>query len=380
MNDLRIIIAVLSVVCSLFIWAFYLSAVFYKKEKYSSKSSLNIGFHKDNSYFTHNGKYLAVIPAHNEESVIGESVGSLINAGFDTVAVACDSCSDNTKDRAFEKGALVFDVNFHNKDRSVKYIIEKIAEYRDFDGLFIFDADNVVDKDFLKNAYSYLDNNIVQFRYKNKNNREIISRLSAFMNSMSFAFQRGMMVLVDFGIFFGSNMYFKFNEHLRNFCEYSATSVLDDYENTLHLFNVGEHVTFIDDQNVLCYNESPENLIVSFNQRLRWARGHIFLLFKKFKMFSFSPAFLAFSISNLLFVFSVVFIFLNPFDYLIFSMLFCVPLLIFINSPDYITLIDILSMPLFFLVLMLSGLVALLTFNRMHWYHTPHSKSIFAKQ
>ena len=104
-------------------------------------------------------KFMAILPAHNEEAVIANLVDSLMNQDYDKdlldIYVIADNCTDNTAKIAKEHGAIVFE-RFDEAHKTKGYALnwflqQKIKENADYDAFFVFDADNIVDKDFTKN-------------------------------------------------------------------------------------------------------------------------------------------------------------------------------------------------------------------------------------
>ena len=102
--------------------------------------------------------YALIVAAHNEEVVISQMVKSLKQLDYNPdkyeVFVIADNCTDNTAKVAREAGAEVFE-RFHDtlrgKGHALEWMFEKIyAMDREFDNICIFDADNVVSKNFLK--------------------------------------------------------------------------------------------------------------------------------------------------------------------------------------------------------------------------------------
>ena len=106
-----------------------------------------------------NHKFMAILPAHNEEMVIGNLIDSLNNQDYDKelldIYVIADNCTDNTAKIAKEHGAIVYE-RFDEEHKTKGYALDwflkqKIKENADYDAFFIFDADNIVDKNFTKN-------------------------------------------------------------------------------------------------------------------------------------------------------------------------------------------------------------------------------------
>ena len=105
-----------------------------------------------------NHKFMAIIPAHNEEAVITNLVESLKNQDYDKdlydIYVIADNCTDNTAKYAKEAGAIVykrFDETKKTKGYALNWFLkQKIEENADYDAFLVFDADNIVDKNFIK--------------------------------------------------------------------------------------------------------------------------------------------------------------------------------------------------------------------------------------
>ena len=115
---------------------------------------------KDKPYVTNKKhKFMAIIPAHNEEMVVANLIESLKNQNYDRklydIYVIADNCTDNTAEVAREAGAIVLE-RFDNVNKTKGYALQwflkqKIEENADYDAFFVFDADNIVDKNFIVN-------------------------------------------------------------------------------------------------------------------------------------------------------------------------------------------------------------------------------------
>ena len=106
-----------------------------------------------------NHKFMAIIPAHNEEAVVGNLIESLKKQNYDKylydIYVIADNCTDNTAKIAKEAGAIVYE-RFDETKKTKGYALDwflnqKIQENADYDAFFVFDADNIVHPDFIKN-------------------------------------------------------------------------------------------------------------------------------------------------------------------------------------------------------------------------------------
>ena len=102
-------------------------------------------------------KFMALIPAHNEETVVANLVESLKNQNYPEelldIYVIADNCTDNTAKVAREAGAIVyerFDSEKKTKGYAMQWFFKKLDEEgKDYDALCVFDADNVVMPEFI---------------------------------------------------------------------------------------------------------------------------------------------------------------------------------------------------------------------------------------
>ena len=105
-----------------------------------------------------NNRFMAIIPAHNESNVIKNLVESLKRQDYPKelydIYVIADNCTDDTAKIAKDAGAIVMERNdpeHKTKGYALQWFLQKkIEENAQYDAFCIFDADNIVDKNFLK--------------------------------------------------------------------------------------------------------------------------------------------------------------------------------------------------------------------------------------
>jgi cellulose synthase/poly-beta-1,6-N-acetylglucosamine synthase-like glycosyltransferase len=105
-------------------------------------------------------RFLVVIPAHDEEEGIANTVVSCLASNYpDTlfqVLVIADNCSDQTASVASNAGARVlerFDKEKKSKGFAIEYLIAELqrsGEFDRLDALVIIDADTTIDRDLLR--------------------------------------------------------------------------------------------------------------------------------------------------------------------------------------------------------------------------------------
>jgi cellulose synthase/poly-beta-1,6-N-acetylglucosamine synthase-like glycosyltransferase len=103
-------------------------------------------------------KFVVIIPAHNEELVIGRTVSNLLKMKYSQemmdIVVIADNCDDNTAQVAREAGAICLEREADPKGRkgfAIAWYLERILpEEESCDALIIFDADSRPSQNFLQ--------------------------------------------------------------------------------------------------------------------------------------------------------------------------------------------------------------------------------------
>ena len=103
-------------------------------------------------------RFMTIIPAHNEEKVVVNLIESLKKLDYPKdlydIYVIADNCTDKTAEVAKKAGAIVyerFDEAHKTKGHALQWFLaQKIEEDAPYDAFCIFDADNIVDENFLK--------------------------------------------------------------------------------------------------------------------------------------------------------------------------------------------------------------------------------------
>lgn len=102
-------------------------------------------------------KFMMIIPAHNEEKVIGNLIKSLKELDYPKelydIFVIEDNCTDDTGKIARELGCKVYtrnDPNKKTKGYALNWFLGKVLQDKlEYDAFAVIDADNVVDPNFL---------------------------------------------------------------------------------------------------------------------------------------------------------------------------------------------------------------------------------------
>ncbi len=232
-----------------------------------------------------NHRFAVLISARNESAVIGILLESIKNQTYPSelvdVFLIADNCTDNTAEIGRSCGVHVYE-RFDNvkvgKGYALNYALKKInEEYGEnhFDAYFVFDADNVLDPNYIeemnktfsdgykiitsyRNSKNYGDNWIsagyaLWFLRESKflNYPRMLLNTSCAISGTGFMFSKEIIKDTD-----GWNYYL-----LTEDIEFTADHVTRDYK-----------IGFC--KNAMLYDEQPNGFKQSVRQRMRWAKGY----------------------------------------------------------------------------------------------------------
>lgn len=228
-------------------------------------------------------KFMAIIPAHNEEAVIGNLIESLKNQSYPRdlydIYVIADNCTDHTANIAREAGAIVlerFDETKKTKGFALDWFLQqKIQENAPYDAFCVFDADNIVHKDFIKNMNKKLcqGEDVVQgYRdIKNPTDSWITAGYAIFYWTMHRFYHLARYNLGLSPMLNGTGFMVRFDVVKPN--GWKTVTLTEDIEFSLQRIIKGKKLGWATD--AICYDEQPVGFQQSWSQRSRWTVGHI---------------------------------------------------------------------------------------------------------
>lgn len=232
-----------------------------------------------NSKHKHDFKYIAVIPAKNEEACITTLIESIRSSNYPqdkiSILVIADDCSDNTEGVSKTLGA---DVYVRQKSTTKGDALSEAFEYikstgKDYDCIAVFDADNIVDREFFTEMSEQLSqgHSAIQGYIDSKNpNSSWVSYAYSLWYWISNRVVQSGRGKLNLGCRLGGTG-FVLTRDLLDKVKWSVSTVAEDLEYTYKLAENNIRVSFC--ERAVVYDEKPKGFYNSVGQRVRWAKG-----------------------------------------------------------------------------------------------------------
>lgn len=230
-----------------------------------------------------NHRFMAVIPAHNEEAVVGNLVESLKKIDYPRelydIFVIADNCTDKTAEVARNAGAIVYertDEKHKTKGHALQWFFnKKIEEDAPYDAFCIFDADNIVDKNFLKvmNKKLCQGEEVVQGYkdIKNPSDTWVSAGYAIFYWTMHRFYHLARYNIGLSPLMNGTGFMVKFDVIKPE--GWNTKTLTEDIEFSLKRIITGKRLGWAKD--AIVYDEQPVGFKQSWTQRERWTVGHM---------------------------------------------------------------------------------------------------------
>ena len=223
-------------------------------------------------------KFAILIPCRNEEQVIANLIESINKLNypkhlFDCYAIP-NNCTDNTKKVALENSAKIIEIteSVKSKGEVLKYTFDYLQS-SDYDAYVIFDADNIVHKNFLKAMNDILNEGYLVaqgFRdAKNPSDNYLTGSYTIFYYLQNIFYNNSRMALKRSSAINGTGFCIK--KSVIDKYGFPVKTLTEDSEFTgiCALNNI--KIAFAKD--AITYDEHPTEFKVSWNQRKRWSSG-----------------------------------------------------------------------------------------------------------
>lgn len=235
-----------------------------------------------------------MVPAHNEEKVIGRTLKSLLKFNYPHDKYEIIIINDNSSDESRE---ILEKIKNHNLHRNIELIhTDKVTGgrgksnalnigFRHSKGeyIVIYDADNTPEP----NALPYLVATIVKnsdygavigkFRTRNRD----VNLLTRFINIETLSFQwmaqAGRWKLFKLCTIPGTNFVIR-RSIIESIGGWDEKAIAEDTEISFRIYQMGYKIRFL--PQAVTWEQEPQTLKVWFKQRTRWAKGNIYVLIK----------------------------------------------------------------------------------------------------
>lgn len=237
---------------------------------------------KRKTHYEPQKSFAVLVAAHNEEQVVGALIENLKNLNYPKelydIMVICDNCTDRTAEIAKKHGVYAFErrnPNLRGKGYAIEWMLKKLWKLpRSYDAVVMFDADNLVNPDYLTHMNNDLcsGSKVIQAYLDTKNPHD--SWITAayavtywYCNRLWQLPRKNLNMANYLG---GTGMCFEAD--LLKEIGWGATSLVEDLEFTMRCVKRGIYPTFNYEAKV--YDEKPLTFKASARQRLRWMQGH----------------------------------------------------------------------------------------------------------
>ena len=279
MNYLKIVLELLAGICGVFM-AFCL---FYQ---------IIIGFwgfgKAEKDYKDHDPqmRFLVLVPAHNEEKVIGDIIGNLNEMDYPRELydfyIIADNCTDGTAEKARNLGANVIETHKESPDAAtgkpiaLKKALDQI-DYRDnYDLMMIFDTDNLIDSNMFREVNSqYLDKgrpDFIQCYLGAKNKSGVVAWFYYTGYTLSNRFFNLAKQRLGLNGVLGGTGFAVSTSYLAQRGGWTTMTLTEDYEMQVEAILEGRRILWNHFTRV--YDEKPTRLTAAIRQRVRWGQGH----------------------------------------------------------------------------------------------------------
>lgn len=238
-----------------------------------------------------------MVPAHNEEKVIGRTVKSLLQLDYPEDKYEIIIINDNSNDSSSEildelkrdnshRNLIVINTDSTTGGKGKSNALNIGFEKSKGDFLVIYDADNTPEKKAVKYLIETIQPDdrlgavIGKFRCRNRKK----NLLTKFINIETLTFQwmaqAGRWQFMKLCTIPGTNFVIR-RSLIEKMGGWDTNAVTEDTEISFRLYRMGYRIKFMPLS--VTWEQEPQTLRVWFKQRSRWAKGNVYVLAKNFK-------------------------------------------------------------------------------------------------
>nr|WP_245835818.1 glycosyltransferase [Virgibacillus ndiopensis] len=238
-----------------------------------------------------------LIPAHNEEVVIGNTLESMVNLSYPLdkleVIVINDNSSDKTGDIADSYARRYpFIKVIHNwppfSGKGKSGALNKGLSESTGEVICVYDADNTPESDAIYWLTIGLSNDpkagaiVGKFRVNNAMKNLLTRLINIETLTFQWLAQAGRWFWFKMATIPGTNFAIR-RSILEELGGWDEKALSEDTELSFRVYNLGYHIRFF--PSAVTWEQEPETLRVWWRQRTRWARGNLYVIGKFFMQF-----------------------------------------------------------------------------------------------
>ncbi len=230
-------------------------------------------------------RYACITSARNEENVIGQLIASLKGQDYPKelidIYVIADNCTDNTAKVAKEAGAYVIVRNDQvnkGKGYALDYFFKKVKQHVGNDyyaGYFVFDSDNIVDKDFVKEMNITYNTKHYEAMTSYRNSKNYEANWISAANSLYFLKEARFLnyprSILKTNCAISGTGFFVSQKVIDQNNGWPFHLLTEDIEFSVSCATKGIKIGYCD--RAMVYDEQPTSFEQSWTQRLRWSKG-----------------------------------------------------------------------------------------------------------
>lgn len=223
-------------------------------------------------------RFAVLIPARNEENVIGHIIKSLQSQDYPKelfdILVIPNNCTDDTEGAALRAGAEIIHCTtpVSTKGEVLHQILEILAGK--YDAYCVFDADNMVNAAFLSRMNDAINAGARVAKSRqcalNPYDNWVSGSYDLYFQSINLLHSRSRAAFPLSAKLIGTG-FMVTDSLLRQLGGWNTVTLTEDIEFACLSANVGERVHYV--QDALNYDEEPLSFAVSMRQRRRWSAG-----------------------------------------------------------------------------------------------------------
>ena len=254
------------------------------------------GFKKQTKDYTDHepeSRFLVLIPAHNEERVIGDIIRNLEDMDYPRELydyyVIADNCVDRTAEVAREAGANVIETRKETPDAptgkpiALRKALAVLGDYQNrYDLMMIFDADNLMDTNMFREVNSqFLDKNkpdFIQCYLGAKNKEGVVAWVYYTGYTLTNRFFDLAKHRLGLNCPIGGTGFAVTTSYLYKNGGWTTLSLTEDFEIQVKATLEGRRILWNHVTRV--YDEKPTKLRAAIRQRMRWGQGQWFVTFR----------------------------------------------------------------------------------------------------